>query len=100
MRANWLPETWRGGEVMKRFTVAFDDKFYADLKELARRQQTTIASLVRYAVDKTFEDALDTISADRAFEEMLADPSSTMPLDEYLKSRGIELPHTSRVEEA
>ena len=99
MRGNRLPETWRGGEVMKKFVVALDDEFHADLKELARRRQTTMANLVRYAVDKIFEDELDTISGERGYEEMLADPSSTMPLDEYLKSRGIELSRSPRVEE-
>lgn len=76
---------------MKKFVVALDDEFHADLKELARRRQSTMASLVRYAVDKTFEDELDTIAGERGFEQMLADPSSTITLDEYMKSRGIEL---------
>jgi hypothetical protein len=96
MRDNWLPETWRGGDVMKKFVVALDDEFHADLKELARRRQTTMANLVRYAIDKTFEDELDAISGERGHEEMLADLSSTIPFDEYLKSRGIELTRPPR----
>ena len=100
MRGNWLPETWRGGDVMKKFVVGIDDEFHADLKELARRGQTTMANLVRYAIDKTFEDELDTISGERGHEEMLADPSSTISLEEYLRSRGIELSGSPRAEEA
>ena len=80
---------------MKKLLVYLDEDFHADLKELARRKNTSMGALVRYAVDLTFEDDLDIIAGDRGLEEMLADPSSTMTLDEYLKSRGIELPDYS-----
>ena len=52
-----------------------------------------MAALVRYAVDKTFEDELDGIAASRALAEHLQDPSGSMTLDEFLKVRGIELPN-------
>ncbi|MPZ49650.1 MAG: hypothetical protein GEU75_10215 [Dehalococcoidia bacterium] len=80
---------------MKKLMVYMDEDFHESLKELAFRKKTTMAALVRYAVDYTFEDELDVISGERALEEALADPSSTITLDEYIKRRGLELPGNS-----
>jgi hypothetical protein len=77
---------------MAKLLVYMDDDWHEDLKELAHRKKTTMAALVRHAIDKTFEDELDAISAERGWEEYLADPSSAITLDEYLKERGIVLP--------
>jgi hypothetical protein len=77
---------------MKKLMVYLDEDFHESLKELAHRKKTTMAALVRYAVDLTFEDDLDVISGELALEEALRDPSSTISLDEYIKRRGLELP--------
>jgi Arc/MetJ-type ribon-helix-helix transcriptional regulator len=77
---------------MKKLLVYMDDDFHEDLKELAHRMKTSMSELVRYALDKTFEDDLDIIGANRAFEEYLADPSSATTLDEFLEKHGIALP--------
>ena len=76
---------------MKKLLVYLDEDRHEDLKELAHRKKTTMAALVRYAVDYTFEDELDVISGERALDEALSDPSSTITLDEYIKRRGLEL---------
>jgi hypothetical protein len=81
---------------MKNLPVYLDAHFHEDLKELAHRKKTTMSALIRYAVDKTFEDELDAIGAEGAWEEYLADPSAAISLDEYMKERGIGLPHRSR----
>jgi predicted DNA-binding ribbon-helix-helix protein len=75
-----------------KLLVYLDEDFHEDLKELAHQKKTSMAALVRYALDKTFEDDLDEISSRRALEEMLAHPEDTMTLDEYLERRGIALP--------
>ena len=77
---------------MAKLLVYLDDDWHEDLKELAHRKKTTMAALVRHAIDKTFEDELDAISAERGWEEYLADPSAATSLDDYLKERGIVLP--------
>ena len=77
---------------MKKLMVYMDDDFHGDLKELAHRKKTTMAALVRYALDYTFEDDLDVISGERSLEEYLRDPASAISLDDYLKERGIALP--------
>jgi predicted DNA-binding protein len=72
---------------MKRLNVHLDDEFHEDLKTLALRKRTTMAALVRYAVDKTFEDDLDVIAGERALEEAARDPSSTVTLKEFVARR-------------
>ena len=77
---------------MKKLMVYLDEDTHEDLRELAFRKKTTMAALVRHALDKTFEDELDVIAAERALEEAARDPSSTMTLEEYLEKRGLEVP--------
>ena len=79
----------------KKLMVYFDEDSHQDLKELALKKRTTMAALVRYALDKTFEDALDLIASERALAEAAEHPEETMTLDEYLEQRGLALPHRS-----
>ena len=77
---------------MKKLLVYLDEDLHEDLKELAHRRKTTMASLVRHALDATFEDELDVIAGERGLNEHLKDPSSTISLDDLLKEMNIELP--------
>jgi hypothetical protein len=77
---------------MKKLMVYLDDDFHEDLKELAHRKKTTMAALVRYALDSTFEDDLDVIAGEHSLQEYLRDPSSAISLDDFLKEMGIALP--------
>jgi hypothetical protein len=72
---------------MKKLNVGLADEFHDDLKILALRKRTSMAALVRYALDRTFEDELDVIGGERALEEAARDPSSTMTLEEYRARR-------------
>ena len=78
---------------MKKLMVYLDDDFHDDLKELAHRKKTSMAALVRYALDHTFEDDLDVIAGQHSLEEYLQDPSSAVSLDDFLKEMGIALPN-------
>ena len=71
----------------RRLTIRLYDDTREDLRELAMRKKATMAALLRYALDKTFEDELDSIAAERALDEAARDPSSTMLLEEYIASR-------------
>ena len=71
--------------------IYLNEDVHEDLRQLAFRKRTSMAALVRYAVDKTFEDELDVIAGERALEEYAADPASSMSLDEYMEKRGIAL---------
>jgi predicted DNA-binding protein len=72
---------------MKKLMVYLDEDVHEDLKMLAFRKKTTMAALVRYALDKTFEDELDAVAAERALDEAARDPSSTMSWEEYKAQR-------------
>ena len=76
---------------MKRLQIRYDDDDYEDLRILASRKNASISALARYAIDKTFEDDLDIIAGERGLAEHLADPSSSIPLDEYLLEIGLKL---------
>jgi hypothetical protein len=77
---------------MKKLMIYLDEDMHEDLRELAFRKKTAMAALVRYALDKTFEDDLDSIAADRALEEAARHPEDTMTLEEYLEQRGLAVP--------
>jgi hypothetical protein len=77
---------------MKKLMVYLDEDMHEDLRQLAFTKRTTMAALVRYALDKTFEDDLDVIAADRALEEAARDPDNVMTLEAYMESRGLVLP--------
>ena len=76
----------------KRLLVNLDEEMYEDLRQLAFGKGVPMAKLVRFAIDKTFEDELDAIGATRALDEHLRDASGAMTIEEYMESRGIELP--------
>ncbi len=77
---------------MKKLMVYLDEDMHDGLRELAFRRKTAMAALIRYALDKTFEEELDVIAAERALDEAARDPSSTMTLEEYLEERRLALP--------
>jgi hypothetical protein len=83
----------------KRLLVNLDDEQYEALRRLAFEKNTQMAKLVRYAIDKTFEDDLDGILGEMTLEEHLKDPSGSMTIEEYMESRGIGIrgrPHAKR----
>ena len=77
---------------MKKLMVYLDEDMHEDLRQLAFRKKTAMAALVRYALDKTFEDELDLIAAERALDEAARHPEDVMTLEEYLEKRGLGLP--------
>jgi len=77
---------------VKKLMVYLDEDMHEDLRELAFRKKTTMAALVRYALDKAFEDELDDISSLRALEEAAQHPEEVVTLEEYMEQRGLALP--------
>jgi hypothetical protein len=77
---------------MKKLMIYLDEDAHEDLKALAFRKRTTMAALVRYALDRTFEDDLDVMAGERSLEEAARDPSRAMTLEEYLEKRGLVIP--------
>lgn len=77
---------------MKRLLVGMDEERYEDLRRLAFTKKVPMAELVRYAIEKTFEDELDAMAAQRGLEEYLKDPSDFVRLEDLMEEMGIELP--------
>lgn len=80
---------------MKKLMVYLDEEMHEDLRVLAFRKRTTMAALVRYALDKTFEDELDALVAERSLEEYAANPEAAITLEEYMQRRGIAIQNTA-----
>jgi phosphoribosylformylglycinamidine (FGAM) synthase PurS component len=76
----------------KRLLVNFDDETYDALRRLAFENNTQMAKLVRFALDKTFEDELDSIIGEMRLKEHLQDPSGSVTIEELMEEMGIELP--------
>ena len=72
---------------MKKLMVYLDEDMHEDLRGLAFRRKTTMAALVRYAIDKTFEDELDAVAAERALDEAARHPEEVVTLEEYMEQR-------------
>lgn len=72
---------------MKKFMVYLDDEAYDDLRALAFRKRTTMAALVRHALDKTFEDELDAIAGERALDEAVKDGKGSISWEAYKAKR-------------
>jgi hypothetical protein len=72
---------------MKKLLVYMNEERHEDLKRLAQRHKTSMADLVRSAIEETFEDDLDLMRVERRLEEAAVDPSGTMSWEEYKASR-------------
>jgi hypothetical protein len=81
---------------MKRLLVSMDEERYEDLRRLAFEKKGSMADLVRYAIEKAYEDQLDSISIRRGLEEYAKDPSGTISIEELMEQMGIELPRRRR----
>lgn len=77
---------------MKRLLVSLDEERYEDLRRLAFEKKASMADLLRYAMEKVFEDQLDVIAIKRGLEEHAKDPSGTISIEELMEQMGIELP--------
>ncbi len=77
---------------MKKLMVYLEDEMHEELRLLAFRKRTTMAALIRHALDKTFENDFDAIAAEQAFEEYAANPEAAITLEEYMQRRGIAIP--------
>ena len=76
---------------MKRLLVSIDEERYEDLRRLAFEKKASMADLVRYAIEKVFEDQLDAITIKRGLEEHAKDPSGTISIEELMEQMGIEV---------
>jgi predicted DNA-binding protein len=86
--------SWRRGEVgrtMKKLMVYLDEEMHEELREIAFRKRTTMAALVRHAIEETFEDEMDIIAAERSLQEAIDDPNSSISWEDYKKQRRLDV---------
>ena len=72
---------------MKKLLVYMDEERHEDLKRLAQRHNTSMADLVRSAIEETFEDDLDAMRGQRRLEEAAGDPAGTTSWEEFKATR-------------
>jgi hypothetical protein len=69
-----------------------DEELYEALRRLSFEKNVPMAKLVRFALDKTFEDELDVIVSEMRTKEHLQDPSGSVSLQDLMKEYGLDLP--------
>ena len=72
---------------MKKLMVYLDDELHEDLRVLAFKKRASMVALVRYALDKVFEDELDAIAGERALGEAIEDPDSSVSWEDYKRKQ-------------
>ena len=77
---------------MKRTMIYLPDQTHQGLKKIAFEHNTSIAELIRRAVDRAYGEDIDDI---RVMEEELvkyrANPNSAVDLDTYLRQRKVRV---------
>jgi predicted DNA-binding protein len=78
----------RGEQVMKKTMIYLPEETHEGLRRMAFESKTSIAALIRQAVDRAYREDLEDI---RDMEEELAlyraDPASAIEFEEYLRQR-------------
>jgi hypothetical protein len=78
---------------MKRTMVYLEDEMHEGLRMLAFEHKTSIAELIRRAVDRAYGETLEDIrDMEVEMAEYARDPSSAMPLDEFLAGLKLRVP--------
>jgi hypothetical protein len=76
-----------GGDEMKRILVSMPEELHELMRELALRKKTSVSRLVLAAVEDTYEDEIDAIAGEKGLEEYLADPGSSISIEDYIAKR-------------
>lgn len=76
---------------MKKLMIYLPEEIHDVLRELAFRNKTTMAALIRGAIEETYEDDIDAIVMERELEEYARDPSSAVSWEDFKASmaRGV-----------
>jgi hypothetical protein len=72
---------------VKKLLVYMDEDRHGDLKMLAHQHNTSMADLIRFALEEAFEDDLDAMRGQRRLEEAAHFPESTTSWEEFKAQR-------------
>jgi tagatose-1,6-bisphosphate aldolase len=78
---------------MKKTMVYLPDDVHEGLRQLAFDRRTSMADLVRRAVDAAYGEVLEDIrDMETEIASYLEDPSSSISLDEFIAQRKLHVP--------
>jgi hypothetical protein len=78
---------------MKKMMVYLPDEVHEGLRQLAFDHRTSIAELIRRAVDAAYAEVLEDIrDMETEIASYLEDPSTSVSLDEFMAQRNLRVP--------
>jgi predicted DNA-binding protein len=73
--------------------IYLPEETHEGLRKLAFENNTSVADLIRKAVDSVYGEDLDDIRVmEKALEEYKADPSTAIEFTEYLRQKKVNVP--------
>ena len=83
---------------MKKTMVYLPDELHEGLRQLAFEHRTSMAELIRRAVQAAYGEVLEDIrDAEAELASYLADPSTSISLDEFIAQHKPRVPRRTRV---
>ena len=83
---------------MKKTMVYLPEDLHEGLRQLAFEHRTSMAELVRRAVEAAYRETIEDIADMEAeLAGYLKDPSTSVPLDEFLAQRKLSVPRRAKV---
>ena len=83
---------------MKKTMVYLPDETHEGLRQLAFEHRTSMAELVRRAVDAAYSEVLEDIrDAEAELAGYLKDPSTAISLEDFLSERKLRVSRRTRV---
>jgi Arc/MetJ-type ribon-helix-helix transcriptional regulator len=82
---------------MKKMMVYLPDEVHEGLRQLAFEHRTSIAELIRRAVDAAYGEILEDIrDMEAEIASYVEDPSSSVSLDEFIAQRKLRVPSRAK----
>lgn len=83
---------------MKKTMIYLPDELHEGLRQLAFEHRTSMAELIRSAVEAAYGEVLEDIrDAEAELASYLADPASAVPLEDFLAQLKDRVPRRDRV---
>ena len=82
---------------MKKTMVYLPEALHEGLRQLAFEHRTSMAELIRRAVEAAYGETIEDIrDMEAELAGYLKDPSSAMPLEEFLAQRNLSVPRRAK----
>jgi len=82
---------------MKKTMVYLPEELHEGLRQLAFEHRTSMAELVRRAVQAAYGETIEDIrDMEAELADYLKDPSSSITIEEYMAQRGLSVPRRTK----